>query len=134
MLPPRIHRPLPPARSLFSGRQVLLIDRNRPTRKLRATVLRSRGVEVHDVGDLADARFVWEPNFYDLVLLDVRRYLAGEALEFYERIKEASPQERFAFLVGPPAYLSLSWPAEANLLAASSPLETETAKRFVAAA
>jgi CheY-like chemotaxis protein len=112
--------PLLSDRPMFAGRQVLLIDRHQPTRKVRARVMRSRGVEVHTVEDLADARVVWEPNFYDLVLLDVRRYLAGEALEFYERIKEASPRERFAFLVGPPAYLSLSWPAEVNAGVASS--------------
>ena len=58
------------------------------------------------------ARFLWRPNVYDLILLDVRRHLPGEALEFYEQIKTASPKEHFAFLVGPPVYLSRTWPGE----------------------
>ena len=35
------------------------------------------------------ARFLWQPNVYDLVMLDVRRYSPEEALEFYEQIKAA---------------------------------------------
>ena len=85
---------------------VLLIDRCEATREVRAAVLRRHGVEVHAAAHLREARFLWQPNAYSWVFLDVRRHLPGEALEFYEQIKEASAQERFAFLVGPPVYLS----------------------------
>ena len=48
----------------------------------------------------------WQPTAYDLILRDVRKHPPGETLEFYERTRDASPRERFAFLVGPPVYLS----------------------------
>ena len=91
-------------------KRVLLIDRCEATREVRAAVLRSRGVEVHEAEELSGARFLWQPNVYDLVMLDVRRYSPGETLEFYGRIKDASPGQLFAFLTGAPIYLSLNWP------------------------
>jgi hypothetical protein len=33
---------------------------------------------------------------YDLILLDVRKHLPGESLEFYEQIKDAAPWQCFA--------------------------------------
>ena len=57
------------------------IDRCQATREVRAAVLRSRGVEVHTVADLSRARFLWHSNLYDLVMLDVRRYSPGDALD-----------------------------------------------------
>ena len=51
-------------------------------------------------------------NAYGWIFLDVRRHLPGEALEFYEQIRDVSPGQRFAFLVGPPLYLSRTWPEE----------------------
>jgi len=91
---------------ILDGRKVLLIDANQPTRDVRIRVLQSHGVEVRAADSFSGARFLWRPNVYDLILLDVRRHLPGEALEFYEQIKTASPKEHFAFLVGPPVYLS----------------------------
>src|SRR5712691_6740353 len=93
-----------PIRSDLHGKRVLLVDRCEATREVRAAVLQSHGVEVHATESLAGARFLWQPNVYNLILLDVRRHLSGEALEFYEWIKAASPHQRFAFLVGPPVY------------------------------
>ncbi len=102
-----MYRP-PPLRGqpVLAGKTVLLIERNQPTRDVRVRVLQSHGVEVHVAKDICGARFLWQPNAYDLILLDVRRHLPGEALEFYEQIRNASPKEHFAFLVGPPVYLS----------------------------
>jgi hypothetical protein len=67
-------------------------------------------------------------------MLDVRRYSPWETLEFYEEIKQASPRERVVFLVGPPTYLSLTWPGEVIAEDASSGQWGETVKRFLAAA
>jgi hypothetical protein len=67
-------------------------------------------------------------------MLDVRRYPQGETLEFYEEIKQASPRERVVFLVGPPTYLSLTWPGEVIAEDASSGQWGETVRRFLAAA
>jgi CheY-like chemotaxis protein len=121
-------------RPLLSGKKVLLIDRSQATREVRASVLRSHGVEVHTAADLSGARFVWQPNMYDLVMLDVRRYSPGETLEFCEQIKDASPGQRFLFLVGPPQYLSLTWPVAVAVAEGSQGEWGETVKRFLAAA
>jgi CheY-like chemotaxis protein len=112
---------------------VLLIDRCEATREVRAAVLRSRGVEVHAAAHLREARFLWQPNAYSWVFLDVRRHLPGEALEFYEQIRDASPAQRFAFLVGPPVYLTRNWPEEVKATDEKSQQWGETV-RFLAAA
>ena len=130
-----MYRP-PPLRgaSVLAGKAVLLIDRNQRAREVRASVLRSHGVEVHEADSLQAARFLWQPKMYDLILLDVRRHLPGEALEFYEQIRETSPQECFAFLVGPPVYLSRTWPNE-FMAAESEPQQWRaTINRFLTAA
>jgi len=119
---------------ILDGRKVLLIDANQPTRDVRIRVLQSHGVEVRAADSFSGARFLWRPNVYDLILLDVRRHLPGEALEFYEQIKTASPKEHFAFLVGPPVYLSRTWPGEVIEVDASLGQWGATVRRFLAAA
>ena len=57
-----------------------------------------------------------------------------EALQFYEQIKDASPGQRFAFLVGPPVYLSRNWPLEVTVTDAWQGQWSETVKRFAKAA
>jgi len=130
-----MYRP-PPLRGqpVLANKKVLLIDRNQPTRDVRVRVLQSHGVEVRAAKDLCAARFLWQPNVYDLILLDVRRHLPGEALEFYEQITTASPKEHFAFLVGPPVYLSRTWPDEVTEVDASRGQWGPTVGRFLTAA
>ena len=121
-------------RPALEGKTVLLIDANQRTREVRTRVLETHGIKVCIAEDLFTARFLWKPKTYDLILLDVRRYLSGEAVEFYAQIKDASPRQRFAFLVGPPRYISPEWPTEL-VAAAKQPQEwAETVKRFVTAA
>jgi CheY-like chemotaxis protein len=126
----------PPLRgsSPLQGKRVLLIDRCQATCEVRTAVLESHGVEVCTADDFFAARFHWQPDVYDLVMLDIRRYYLGEALEFYEQIKDASPRQRFAFFVGPPVYLSLTWPKEVMAAEKRPQQWAETVKRFVAAA
>ena len=78
----------PPRRdcTVLADKKVLLIDRFQATREARAAVLRTHGVEVHDAEEISAARFLWQPNVYDLVMLDVRRYSPAEALEFYGEV------------------------------------------------
>jgi CheY-like chemotaxis protein len=129
------YRPPPlRGRPLLVGKKVLLIDSCQVSCEARASVLRNHGVEVHAAADLSGARFLWHPNVYRLIMLDVRRYSPGDALEFCEQIREASPHERIAFLVGPPTYLSLTWPGEVVAEDASSGQWRETVNRFLAAA
>jgi CheY-like chemotaxis protein len=130
-----MYRPAPlRGRSPFDGRKVLLIDEKQTTRDTRANVLRSHGVEVDAADSLQRARVLWRPRRYDLILLDVRRQFPGEALQFYEQIRDASPRQRFAFLVGPPVYLSRTWPNEVMVEFASRGQWGETVTRFLAAA
>lgn len=104
----------PPLRglSVFNDKKVLLIDPHQRARDVRASVLRSRGIEVDATDSLLSARSLWRPKLYDLILLDAPGHNPGEALDFYVEIKHASPRERVVFLVGPPTYLSLAWPTE----------------------
>lgn len=67
-------------------------------------MLRNREVEVHTAESIAHAESLWRTGSYDLVLL-----AAGEESEeshmLPAQIRETSPQQRIALLVGPPTYL-----------------------------
>ena len=127
------HPPPRRGRSLLDGKKVLLIDEKQTTRETRANVLRGHGVEVDATDSLQRARVLWRSRRYDLILLDVRGHLPGEALEFYEQIREVTPRQ-LAFLVGPPLYLSLTWPGGISLEEASRGQWEQTVKRFARAA
>ena len=129
-----MYRPPLRDRTVLADKKVLLIDRCQATREARAAVLRSRGVEVHEAEDLSTARFLWQPNVYNLVMFDIRRYSREEALEFYEQIRAADPRQQVAFLMGPPRYLSCTWPDEVAANDVSRGQWGETVKRFLAAA
>lgn len=121
-------------RSVFDGKKVLLIDPNQTTRDVLASVLRTRGIEVHAADSLQTARSLWRPNVYSWIFLKLRRQLPGEALAFYEQIRDKNLGEHFVFLVGPPQYLSLTWPEDIGPTESEPQQWAETVKRFVAAA
>ncbi|MGH9502642.1 MAG: hypothetical protein ACRD20_07305 [Terriglobales bacterium] len=121
-------------RPVLAGKKVLLIDRCQATREARAAVLRSHGVGVQEAAEIPAARFLWRPNIFHLVMLDWRRYSSEEMLEFYGQIKNASPAQRFAFLMGSPTYLSPNWPAEITVDRDLRGKWGETVRRFMAAA
>jgi len=129
-----MYRPPLRDRPVLADKKVLLIDRLQATREARAAVLRSRGVEVHEAEEIPAARFLWQPNAYDLVMLDVRRYSPAEALEFYEQIRAADPRQRMVFLTGPPKYVSRTWPGELASDDTSRGQRSKTEKRFLTAA
>ena len=89
---------------------------------------------MHEAEEISRARFLWQPHVYDLVMLDVRSYSPEEALEFYEQIRAADPRQRLVFLVGPPVYLSRTWPSEVAGDDTSRGQWGETVKHFLAAA
>ncbi len=129
-----MYRPLLRSRQALVDKQVLLIDRFQATREARAAVLRSHAVEVHEAEEISAARFLWQPQVYDLVMFDIRRYSREEALEFYEQIRAADPRQRIVFLTGPPKYVSRTWPGEIVEGDTSRGQWGETVKRFLAAA
>ena len=88
-------------------KNVLIIDGNEVTQKARARVLQSCGVHVHTAKSVTEAASLWVPDFFDLVLLDVRQR-SKEAVEFWRTIRRQHPGQRMRFLVGPPTYLSLT--------------------------
>jgi DNA-binding NtrC family response regulator len=121
-------------RSVFDDKKVLLIDPHQRAREVRARVLRSRGIEVDATDSLQAARSLWRPRAYDLILLDARGHLPGEARDFYLAIKHASPRERVILLVGPPTYLSLTWPTEVVAVEKEPQQWAETVGHYVTAA
>src|SRR6266581_8647897 len=86
-------------------KNVLIIDGNEAMRNLRAGVLRSHVVQVHLAKSVTEAELLWVPDFFDLVLLDVRQR-SKEAVAFWRTIRQQHPRQRIRFLVGPPTYLS----------------------------
>jgi len=86
-------------------KNVLIIDSNQAMQELRAGVLRSRGVHVHMAKSVIEAALLWVPDFFDLVLLDVRQR-SKEAVAFWRTIRREHPRQRMCFLIGPPTYLS----------------------------
>jgi len=81
-------------------KNVLIIDDNEAMQKVRARVLRSRGVHVHTAKSVTEAGLFWVPDFFDLVLLDVRQR-SKQAVGFWRKIKRQHPGQRIIFLVGP---------------------------------
>ena len=71
---------------------------------------------------------------YDLILLDARGHLPGEARDFYLEIKHASPRKHVVFMVGPPTYLSLTLPTEFMAEKSEPQQWAETVKRLFNAA
>lgn len=129
-----MYQPPPLRCSVFDDKKVLLIDPQQRAREVRATVLRSRGIAVHTTDNLQAARSLWRSHAYDLILLDPRGHLPGEALDFYREIKHASRRDRIVFLVGPPRYLSLTWPTEFMAIEMEPQQWAETVKQLFNAA
>ena len=129
-----MYQPPPLRRSVFDDKKVLLIDPHKCTRDVRASVLRSHGIQVDATDSLQAARSLWRLKLYDLILLAARGHFPGEALEFYVEIKHANPGERVVFLVGPPTFLSLTWPTEVMPPEKEPQQWAATVRRFVTAA
>lgn len=92
--------------------RILLVGSDERALQFRANVLRSHGVEVDVATDAIGARSLWQPSVYALLLVDIRRHLPGEALDFCRHIRDFYPEQRIAFIVGPPQYISTNWPED----------------------
>lgn len=68
-------------------------------------MLSTHGYQVHSVSNAAEAHRHWEATHPDLVLLAWFRFRAG-MLEFLEKIRRASPQQRIGFVNGESLRLS----------------------------
>jgi len=104
--------PLPPAlplsalsRGAVKKKRVLLIDTSQAKRELRAEVMRKLGMDVDCAADIAEARSWWRAALYDLVLINMEKGF-GHRDRFCDEVRNATPPQRLAFLVGQPEYLA----------------------------
>jgi len=80
--------------------KILLVGDYPSKQKTRAAILKQQGYVVDTVRDAEEARTRWQPNLYDLVLVDVERD-PWAGIKFCQEIgKVASPRPQVALLVG----------------------------------
>ena len=114
-----------------SNKNVLIVALNGAAQNVRAGVLRSHGVEVHCAKDSVEAALLWVPDFFNLVLLDMRQK-PKDALAFWRTIRRQDPKQRIFFLAGPPLYISATCPDE--VVRRKAPAKKGHAVRLVASA
>lgn len=93
--------------SIVKARRVLLVDESGSRRELRAEIMRKLGLEVDCASDISEARSLWRPDLYTLVLMNIDDKL-GQRERFCEQARAAKPSQQIAFLVGKPDYLSMA--------------------------
>ena len=93
------------SQALPKAKRILLMVTNRSRRNLRATVYRNAGMEVICATHIGDARELWHPKAYDLVLFDVGSDLEG-SVTLCADMKAECPGQKVAWLVGGPEFLS----------------------------
>ena len=101
---PSLAAPIPGA---LKKKRVLLVDASTVKRDLRADALRNLGIEVDCAADIAEARSWWRADLYNLVLVNVAKGL-GHRDKFCDDVRNATPPQQLAFLVGQPEYLAAS--------------------------
>jgi CheY-like chemotaxis protein len=80
--------------------RILLVGDYASSQKVRAAILEKQGYVVDTVRDADEARARWQPNLYDLVLVDVERNPWAGIKFCQEILKAASPWQLVALLVG----------------------------------
>ncbi len=96
-----------PANGLSHKTSVLLIDRNSERRALRTKILMLRGIDVVGAADVIEATAMWQPDRYDLILVDIR-VDHRSCIAWRDEIKRQKPKQIVAFLVGRPNYIALN--------------------------
>ena len=92
--------------------KILLVGGSESRQSLRASILRAHGLKVDVARGLTDSRALCRRSTYDWVVLDTHSLFHGEVIDFCEQLRHALPQQRIAFYVGAPTYISLQWPDE----------------------
>ncbi|HLW83920.1 MAG TPA: response regulator [Candidatus Sulfotelmatobacter sp.] len=96
---------LDPVANVLKKKRVLLVDASPATRDLRAETMRKLGVDVDCAADISEARSWWRASLYNLVLMNVENDL-GHRDRFCEDVRNATPPQSLAFLVGGPDFLA----------------------------
>ena len=97
-----VSEPIP---SLLKKKRVLLVDASPAKREMRAEAMRKLGMDVDCAADIGEARSWWRADLYNLVLVCVENEF-GHRDRFCEDMRNASPPQQLAFLVGKPGYLA----------------------------
>jgi len=105
---PPLSEPLP---SPPKKKRVLLVDTSPSKCDLRADAMRKCGMDVDCAADIVEAHSWWRAGLYDLVLINMEEG-PGHRDKFCNVIRNATPPQRVAFLVGKPEYLADSPNAE----------------------
>jgi len=86
-------------------KRVLLVDTSRAKRELRAEIMRKLGIDVDCAADINEALSWWRADLYNLVLISAQDD-SRQRDDFCEVIRNATPPQQLAFLVGKPQYLA----------------------------
>ena len=79
--------------------RVLLVADNPTAGAIIRGQLSAAGYDVHWARNRVEAGVLWQPSYYDVVLLDLRRDAEGGE-DFARRIKATDPAQRVIFLDG----------------------------------
>ncbi len=79
--------------------RVLLVADNPVAGAIIRGQLSAAGYDVHWARNRVEAGVLWQPSYYDVVLLDLRRN-PGEGGDFAGRIKATDPGQRIIYLDG----------------------------------
>ena len=79
--------------------RVLLVADNHTAGAIIREQLSAAGYDVHWARNRVEAGVLWQPSYYDVVLLDLRRD-PSESEDFARRVKATDPGQRIIFLDG----------------------------------
>lgn len=79
--------------------RILLVADNPTTGAIIREQLSAAGYDVHWARNRVEAGVLWQPGYYDAVLLDLRR-VPGEGEDLARRIQATDPAQRIIFLDG----------------------------------
>jgi DNA-binding response OmpR family regulator len=79
--------------------RVLLVADNSTAGAIIRERLSAAGYDVHWARNRVEAGVLWQPSYYDVVLLDLRRD-PSEGEDFAHRIRATDPGQRIIFLYG----------------------------------
>ena len=100
--------------SLGTNKRALLVIGNPSRRKVRTNAFRDVGIEVVCAEHIGEARELWHPAVFDLVVIDMKLH-NQDAIALCAAIKAEAPKQRIAWFVGSPVYLSATPLSDASL-------------------
>ena len=110
-------QPAPPVKPA-PRQSVLLVDADPERQLIRATAMRERGVIVDAVHTGSEARGLWKPKFYRLLIIELSG-ASADTDDFYRYVLDREPNQRFAFYSNVPPYLTSTPPRPSQLADAS---------------